>query len=137
MLTIGSFAIDSYSNLMLILLGFTFAILVLFVRFKSIIVYNDRFEIISKSLLNTFIHVDSFNYSEIKSIKFSKSYTEWVRIILGLYTRPMDRTSKSDTMDIITNDNQKLEIIRIGKLDEFIDLIRIINIELTKNQNKQ
>lgn len=103
------------------------------IQFPALLVYNDSFVIEKKSLLKYFSKKDILEYQKIKSIRFSKSYTNWTQLIVQtiLGSGGMGGFSKSDQMIITFKDGSKKIFNRFGSRENFQKAITLINERIT------
>jgi len=135
-----SFILIKYIGFVVAILGLYCISMTLFIRFPMIDLYEDHFEIIKKSVYSKLTECVKYNYSDIKNVKFSKGFTNWIMIALTFLLTGGRRASwaneqysKLDSMILILEDDKEFEINRIGSRDNFTKLIEQIKIKMPSN----
>lgn len=128
-LSVLSFSLINYLTFMIGVLGLYFFVMIPFVRFKNILVFQDRFEIQKSSIFKWYTNKETFFFNDLKQVYFSESQTDWLRMALGtrIYT---ERISKGDTMNIVLKNGDYIEINRIGNRKDFVEMITFIKKQL-------
>lgn len=136
-IAVFSFLLIPYVHLVLGIIGIYCLIMIIFIKFPSIYMNEDHFVIVRKSVVEKLTEQITFNYCDLKDIKFSEGYTNWLIILLRAFTSSFtprseviitgEQNSKSDTMIITYLNNEKIEINRIGNRKEFMEIIEAIN----------
>jgi hypothetical protein len=140
LISIISFILIKYIGFIVVILGLYSISMNLFIRFPRIDLYEDHFEMVKKSVYSKLTESVKYNYSDLKNVKFSKGFTNWIMISLtflltGGWRAPWanEQYSKFDSMVVTFTDNKELEINRIGSRDNFIKLIEQIRIKMLGN----
>ena len=104
-----------------------------FIRFPKINLYEERFEIIKKSLISKFTEKDLFIYRDLKEVEFSKGYTDWhYLIVIAIFgSGGPGGNSKADQMIIKTLNEKEIYFNRFGRKIEFQKTIDKINIKIS------
>jgi hypothetical protein len=119
LVAIAFFILAAFTNLSLSLLGIYLIIMILFVRDKELVVYHDRIELNSISLISKFSSKEIFYYQDISQIKYDKAFTNIKDVILNNDVWNTSTTSKPDTVEIYKSDNTWRIINRIGTKTDF------------------
>jgi hypothetical protein len=140
LVAVVSFILIKYVGFVIAILGLFCISMILFIRFPRIDLYEDHFEIIKKSVYSKLTERVKYNYRDLKSVKFSKGFTNWIMIALtfmltGGWREPSanERYSKLDSMILTLVDDKELEINRIGSRDNFTKLIEQIKMKIPRN----
>ncbi len=143
--TIGIAIIFSaiWINELVIVVGLYLIIMTLFIKDRSIQVFNDRFEIRGKSILPILNSKESFKYRDIKKVEFSESYSDIFKSTLKsividdfifMGNSGYNTYSKPDNITIRMQDNSFRVLNRIGSKDQFISCFKSILEELNKQK---
>jgi hypothetical protein len=140
LIAIISLILIKYIGFIIAILGLYSISMILFIRFPRIDLYEDHFEIVKKSVYSKLTESLNYNYRDLKNVKFSKGFTNWIMISLTFFLTGGGRApwaneqySKRDSMILTLADNKELEINRIGSRDNFIKLIEQIKIKMPSN----
>jgi hypothetical protein len=101
------------------------------IRYPKISLYDDRFEIVKKCLINRFTDRDTFRYEEVKSITFSPGTTDWIELIILAFSGRGSlggdsKVATPDQMVITTNNKGKHIFLRFGSRNGFVKTIELI-----------
>jgi len=140
LIAIISFMLIKYVGFIVSILGLYCISMILFIRFPRIDLYEGHFEIIKKSVYSRLTECVKYNYRDLKNVKFSKGFTNWIMIALtfvltGGWRTPWanEQYSKLDSMILTLADDKELEINRIGSRDNFTKLIEQIKVKMPSN----
>ncbi len=129
-------------HIYVLFLGLYIILMSLMIRERSIQVDNDRFELNGKSIFKLFNSREIFEYSDIRKIEFSESYTDVLKTILKsmvikdvvfIGNSGFGTHSKPDTITIIFKDGSFRVINRIGSRDQFLDCFKSILEEMNRH----
>ncbi|MBS2214028.1 hypothetical protein KEM09_21650 [Carboxylicivirga mesophila] len=100
----------------------------LFIRFPKLLLYDDRFVVEKKGLIRKFNDYDIFKYSELKTVSYSKGYTNWVELIIMtlLGAAGYGGFSKPDRMTIKTINDDITVYYRFGTRKKFKNTVKEI-----------
>lgn len=130
---IGMFSIYMVIFIGLFIIPLTIASIIgLFsIRFPKIFIYDNRFQVLKKSIIDFFTENNTFEYKDLKNIEFSKGFTDKYHIIVLILMGILGGTttggnSKADQMIVRTFDDKTTVINRFGKKTEFVKTIELI-----------
>lgn len=98
------------------------------IRFPLFILYDDCFVIEKRGLIKQFSDFDLFKFEEIKSVEFSKGFTDWIYVVVLalLGSGGPGGNSKADQMIILTNEDKTVVFNRFGSRSGFVAAIGML-----------
>lgn len=136
-LAVVSFMLIKYVGFIVCILGLYSLSMILFIKFPRIDLYEDHFEVIRKSFYSKLTECVKYNYHDLKYVKFSKGFTNWMLmaftfLLTGGWRASWanEQYSKPDSMILTLTDNKNVEIDRMGSRANFIKLVEQIKIKM-------
>ena len=109
------------------------------IRFPKVYIFDDRFQVLKKCMLDYFTENYIFEFKDLKDIEFSGGFTDKNHVIvlaltglLGAGGQGAAGNTKADQMIIKTKDGETTVINRFGKRSEFIKTIDLIKNNIRK-----
>nr|WP_319401858.1 hypothetical protein [uncultured Carboxylicivirga sp.] len=131
-------------NTLVILVGLYLILMSFLIKDRCIQIFKDRFELNGKSILPIFNSKETFNYSDIKKIEFSESYTDIFKSVLKsividdfvfIGNSGYNTYSKPDTITVVLKDDSFRIFNRIGSKNQFLYCFKTILEEINKQKS--
>jgi len=135
LIIIGLFSIYMVINEGMFFIPLTIAAIIglISIRFPKILIYDNRFQVLKKCMIDFFTDDNTFEYKDLKDIEFSEGFTDKNHVIvlaltglLGTGGQGAAGNTKADQMVIKSNDEKTTVINRFGERSEFIKTIDLI-----------
>ena len=128
-----SFLIRLLISIAILVFGLCFLFVILFVRFKRIDIYENRFEIVRQNIIPIFSGRDVFRYEDLMDVYFEEGYTNWFYVIIRTNA---DQTtySRPDMMIVLTRKDKRIEINRIGTKRDFKNAVAMVKERIQKTE---